>query len=187
MRNLLVGRRDEARYPYRACLSVFAVLAIVSLASCKCLKHGGEPTTFPADDAQRQADLAALPHGSGSLEDQLAAEAAARTKDTLTLEGVLQAVANDGVAFGAARQVSGQKMLAVYCATADSFQGLIVTVCEYPSADQAKRGETEANLVANQTAGHQSRVRGKSVLHLVARSDAQQEHIAKVLAAFDSL
>jgi hypothetical protein len=136
---------------------------------------------------QRQADLAALPRSGGSLPDQLAAEAAARPKDTPTLEQVMDASQRAGVAFTTPRQLWGVKQLAIYCAAVDSADGMIVTVCEYPTAEQAARGEKEANLVQGRLPRHQSRVRRKSVLHLVPRSDTPDATVTAVLAAFESL
>lgn len=165
------------------------------MAGCKCAEpKPADPQAVdkkvdvmnPPVDVQRQADLAALPQTGGSLVDQLAAEAAARPKDTGTLEAVMAAVAKDGVTFGPTRQAWAQKQLALYCASADSTDGVLVTVCEYPSAEQAGRGEKESNIVQGKLPMHQSVVRKKSVLHVVPRSDAPPETVKKILAAFDA-
>lgn len=140
----------------------------------------------PSDAAQLEADLAALPHAGGSLVDQLAAEASARTPGTPTLEAVITAVTAQGVTFNAPRQAFAQKQYAVYCATADSTDGLVATVCEYPGEAQALRGEKAANVVQGQLARHQSMVRGRSVMHLVPRSDTPDDTVKKVLSAFES-
>jgi hypothetical protein len=173
-----MGRRDAARYSKEGWRSVCVVLSIVGFTGCKCAESN------PA--VQRTEDLAQLPQGSGSLQDQLAAEAAGRPTGTPTLEALTGAL-KQTISFGALRQVYGQKMLASYCASVDSADGLLVTICEYPSPEQAKRGETESNLLFSKLAGHQSRVSKKSVLHLVARSDTPPEHVAKVLSTFDGL
>ena len=136
---------------------------------------------------QRQEDLARLPTGGGSLDDQLLAEASARPGDTATLEALIASLTKEGVSFTAPKQGFGKKLLAVYCATADSNDGMIITVCEYPSPEQAKRGEAVAGVIGAQTSGYQSRVSKKSVLMVVARSDAPPEHVAKVLSTFDGL
>lgn len=175
-----MGPRVAARYPNRVGASVWCLVAIVGLSGCKC----AEPNKPDAGDVQREADLSVLPQAGGSLQDQLAAEAAARTKDTPTLEGVIERAA--GVPFAAPRQSYGRKLLAIYCASVDSLDGLIVTVCEYPTPEQAKRGEAEANLLNAKLPGHQSRVRKKSVLHVVARSDTPATSVEKVLGAFDA-
>lgn len=148
--------------------------ALTVAGSCKCAKPG----------EQREADLARLPRATGSLQDQLAAEAAARTSGTPTLEAVMSA---SGVTFNAPRQVLGQKQLATYCAAADSMSGMIVTVCEYPDPEQAARGEAEAKLVGDKLAGFQSRRLRRSVLQVVARSDTPPEQVSKVLGAFEAL
>lgn len=150
------------------------IAAFLLLAGCKC-----------AD--QREQDLAKLPRASGTLQDQLAAEAAARPPDTATLEALTASLTKEGITFNAARQGYGRKLLATYCASADSTNGMIVTICEYPSPEQAARGEAEAKVLGAQLAGFQSRVRKKSVLQVVARSDTPPEQVAKVLSIFDGL
>ena len=129
---------------------------------------------------------AALPQGVG-LEGQLAAEAAARSSeaDTIRIEQVLGSLADAGVGFGAPRQVMGRNYLALYCATAEGSAGELLTVCEYPSAEAAVNGERETNVMASKLTGHVSRVRKKSVLHLVRPSTTPQGTVDKILAAFD--
>jgi hypothetical protein len=162
---------------------------LTAFSGCKCAEPQSvapqvvEKKVDVAVDAQRQADLDALPKSGGSLPDQLAAEAAARPKDTATLEGVM---AGSGVAFRAPRQLWGVKQLAIYCASADTNDGMIVSVCEYPTPEQAARGEKEANLVQGQLPLHQSKVHKKSVLHVVPRSDTPPETLKKVLDAFEA-
>ncbi|MFO0601438.1 MAG: hypothetical protein U0228_39420 [Myxococcaceae bacterium] len=161
----------------------------MSFSACKSSSStdSGTAAAAPTEAQVLEADLAALPHAGGSLVDQLAAELAARPKGTPTLEGVLAAVAPQGVSFNAPRQVFGQKQYALYCASADSVDGLVLTVCEYPGEAQAARGEKAANVVQGQLARHQSRVRRQSVLHVVPRSDTPEDTVKKVLGAFESL
>ena len=156
-----------------------AALLLVGGCTCSSSKESAE--------AQRAADLAKLPKGGGSLQDQLAAEAAARPRDTASLEALTTALTKEGITFNAPRQLYGQKLLAVYCSAADSTNGLIVTVCEYPDAEQAARGLAEANLIGAKLSGYQSKVSKKSVLQVVARSDTPPEHVAKVLGIFEAL
>lgn len=156
------------------------------MGGCKCSEPKAIETPPPvvnAVDAQRQADLDALPRAAGALPDQLAAEAAARPSGTPTLESVMAA---SGVSFGPPRQIWGVKQLAIYCAGADSTDGMIVTVCEYPSEAQAGRGEKEANIIQGKLPLHQSRVHKKSVLHVVPRSDTPAESVKKVIDAFEA-
>ncbi|MFT3713605.1 MAG: hypothetical protein QM817_38600 [Archangium sp.] len=156
------------------------------MGGCKCAESKPiEPPPKVPDvvDAQRQADLDALPKAGGSLPDQLAAEAAARPAGTPTLEKVIEV---SGVPFGAPRQLWGVKQLAIYCASADSADGMIVSVCEYPSEAQAGRGEKEANIIQSKLPLHQSRVHKKSVLHVVPRSDTPAESVKKVIDAFEA-
>ena len=157
-------------------------------SGCTC-----RPPSVPAVDAgsvaelQRAADLALLPQAAGDFTAQQAAEALARTNDTPSLEGVIAGATKNGVRFNAPHQIYGRKLLALYCATVDSLDGAIVTVCEYPSPDQAKRGETEMKIIGSTMPGFQSAVRKKSVLQLVTRSDTPPGTIEQIRAAFDSL
>ena len=173
----MTGRRDAAGYSKQVGGSVFAIVAFLSIAGCKC--------SNPA--AQRQEDLARLPQGAGSLQDQLAAEAAGRTGDTGTLEALVASLAKEGITFNAPRQGFGKKLLAIYCGSADATDGMIVTICEYPSPEQARRGADEASSMGAQMMGYQSRVKKKSVLQLVVPSTTPPEHVAKVLSTFDAL
>jgi hypothetical protein len=118
--------------------------------------------------------------------EQLAAEAGARSKDpeTIAIETV---VTKSGVAFDAPQQVVGRTVLAAYCATARSNDGLTVTVCEFPSIEQAVRGAAELTAVRGKLSGWQARQRKKSTLEVVARSDATKESVDAVLRAFDAL
>lgn len=128
-----------------------------------------------------------MPQAAGSLQDQLAAEAASRPAETPTVDALVASLTREGIAFGALRQVYGKKLLATYCGSVDSTDGMIITVCEYPSADQATRGEAEGKLFGALTPGFQSRVKKKSVLMLVSRSTTPPENVAKVLSTFDGL
>jgi hypothetical protein len=168
------GQWDAARYSKEGGRSVFVIVAFLLFGGCKC-----------AD--KREEDLARLPRASGTLQDQLAAEAAARPADTGTLEALTASLAKEGITFNAPRQGFGRKLLATYCASADSTSGMIVTVCEYPSPEQASRGEAEAKIIGAQLAGFQSRTSKKSVLQIVARSDTPPEQVAKVLSIFEGL
>jgi hypothetical protein len=181
MRNLPEGRRDAARYSKLGRVSVFTFLGLLTLSGCKC----AEPKPNP--EQLKQEDLARLPNGSGSLADQFAAEAAARPGETATLEALIASLTKEGQSFSAPKQGLGKKLFAIYCASADSTDGMIVTVCEYPSNDQARRGEAEARVMGSAMGGYQSRVSKKSVLQLVARSDTPPEHVAKVISTFDGL
>ncbi len=129
-----------------------------------------------------------MPQG-GSLQGQLVAESAARLHDpeTPTLEALEAAVAPDHITFNATQQLMGTKHLALYCARAVSSNSVSVSICEYPSIDQAKRGETESNIVMNQVAGHTSIVHKKSVMHLVAPTTAPAPEVEKIKAAFNAL
>ena len=173
----MTGRKAATRYSKQVGSSVFVIVVFLTVTGCKCAD--------PA--AQRQEDLARLPQGAASLQDQLVAEAAARPGATGTLEALMASLTKDGVTFNATRQGFGKKLRALYCASADSTDGMIVTVCEYPSPEQARRGELESKTLGAMVAGFQSRVSKKSVLQLVIRSDTPPEHASKVLSTFDRL
>lgn len=91
-----------------------------------------------------------------------------------------------GVKLTPTRQVFGRKHLATYCATAET-TGIVVIVCEYPSEEQAKRGELESNTMYNLMTGHVSKVHRNAVLHIVARTDAPAEQVATIQGVFRSL
>jgi hypothetical protein len=179
-----MGGREcgPARYSGRRALSVFFGIC-VAVAGCK----RDAPVTADTKE-QHERDLAALPQAA-SVEGPLAAESSARLKDseTVTLEALTAALTAQGLSFGEARQLMARPQLALYCARADSTSGLDVTVCEYPSAGQAERGEKEGNAVLDKVAGHSSHRQKKSVLHLVTRSDAPATEWQKVVAAFEAL
>ncbi len=173
-----MGRRDAARYSKQGWGSVFLALTFLILGGCKCTE---------SKDKQREEDLARLPKPSGTLQDQFAAELAARPGGTGTLEGLIEGLTKEGITFNAPRQPFARKQLALYCNSVDSTDGMIMTVCEYPSPEQAKRGQAESEQLGKLTAGYQSRVSKKSVLQLISRSDTPPEHVAKVLRIFDGL
>jgi hypothetical protein len=186
MRLLQVGLWVRAnRNPNRVCSLVFALLSLTLLAGCKPSESKDAGPPFLAADAQRQADLAALPQVAGSLQEAMAAEVSARPRDTSTLEGIIEGVGKE-VSFAAPRQLYGRKLLALYCGSVDSLDGLIITVCEYAGEAQARRGQVEGNTVNSMLPGHQSRVHKKSVLFLVSRSDTPADSVAKVLSAFEA-
>lgn len=118
--------------------------------------------------------------------EQLSAESGARSRDadTIAIETV---VTKSGVAFEAPQQVLGRTVLAQYCATARSNDGLLITVCEFPSVEQAVRGAAEVTALRGKLSGWQSKQRKKSTLEVVARSDAKKESVDAVLSAFDAL
>ncbi len=126
---------------------------------------------------------------AGTLDGQLAAEAAARLNDaeTVTLERLTAALEPQGVALGPPKQGMAKKHLALYCATADGSEGIIVTVCEYSTAEAAANGDRESSALTSKIAGHVSRVHGKSVLHLVRPSTVSEATVEKVLATFSAL
>lgn len=158
------------------------------LSGCTCSAPKPEDAGVPAPvaDTTRAEDLSRLPQAGGSLDDQLKAEAAARTAGAPSLEGLIAALLPQGVKLTPTRQVYGRKHLATYCASAET-DGIVVIVCEYPSEDQAKRGETESNLMFNQMSGHVSKVHKNAVLHVVARSDAPVEQVSKIQGTFRTL
>ncbi|MGV3624075.1 MAG: hypothetical protein ACO1OB_24875 [Archangium sp.] len=137
-------------------------------------------------NAVRDGDLARLPQAGGSLDEQLKAEAAARTPGSPSLEGLIAAAMPKGVTLAPTRQVYGRKHLATYCASGET-TGIVVIVCEYPGEEQAKRGELESNVMFNQMTGHVSKVHKNAVLHIVARTDAPAEQVATIQGVFRSL
>ncbi len=176
-----MGRRDAASYSKQGRRSVLIFVAFLTVGGCKCADPKAEA------DALRARDLESLPHASGSLQDQLAAEAAGRPEGTATIEALQESLTRQGISFGGRRQGFAKKLLASYCGSVDSLDGMILTICEYPTPEQARRGQTETDIMGKVIAGYQSRVSKKSVLQLVARSTTAPENVAKVLSTFDAL
>jgi len=157
-----------------------AVIVGSPLAACQC-KSASERAV-----EERNHDLSQLPQGVGGVMEQLAAEAAARRKEaeTISIEAVLE---RSKVPSTPPHQVLGRTLLAHYCASAESSDGFTVTVCEYPSVEQATHGAAEAKLVHGAVSGWQAKARKKSLLEVVARSDAKPQSVQAVLTAFDEL
>ena len=127
-----------------------------------------------------------MPQAGGSLDDQLKAEADARTPGSPSIERLVPALLPKGVTLTPTRQVFGRKHLATYCGTAET-KGIVVIVCEYPNEAQAQRGELESNLMFDQMSGHVSKVHKNAVLHVMARSDAPVEQVAAIQGMFRTL
>lgn len=158
------------------------IFAAIFLAACR--KEEQPPAPPPAAKPDFRAGL---PQGL-TLDAQLAAEAAARSSDpdTITLERLSSALSDAGIGLGSVRQVMAKHQVAIFCATGEAADGVNVTVCEYPSPEAAVNGEREANVFASKVAGHLSRVRKKSVLHLIKKSTTPDATVEKILAAFDA-
>ena len=140
------------------------------------------PTAAPAKDFR-----AGLPQ-AGTLDAQLAAEAAARQADadTISIEKLIAGLSDAGIPVVGVHQLMGRNQLAIYCAMGDTTDGAVITVCEYPSTEAAVNGEKEANRMTSQVAGHSSHVRKKSVLHLIKKSTTPETTVQQILAAFEA-
>jgi len=162
---------------------VAVLFAISAGFSCK----KSEPSPPPEPPAATKDFTAGLPAQAPTLDGQLAAEAAARRNDadTIRIEDVIGSLGDGGIAFGTVRQVMARKQLAIYCGTAEGPDGVVLSVCEYPSTEAAVNGEREANLLGAKVAGHVSRAHKKSVLHLIKKSTTPDETVQKILAAFN--
>lgn len=161
---------------------------MASFSACTCSKtKESEANPTGSAEAQKTADLALLPSAGGSVEDQLAAEKAARPSGTPRLEDLTTALSKSGVTVTQSQQALGRKLLAIYCASAHLSDGLILTVCEYPTAAQAGRGKAELDAIARAMPMAQTRQHKQSVLQLVKRSDTPQADVDAALEAFDSL
>jgi hypothetical protein len=117
--------------------SVWICVAIVFFWGCK------EKPRSEANPPQKQAvvvDYAAQLPVAGNLAEQLTVEAAARPKDAVKVETVLEALAKADIPVGNTRQFIGRTVFATYCFGGASAKSTTVTVCEYASADAAKAG-----------------------------------------------
>lgn len=177
---------SNPRAPFVAPLWI-AAFALQLAGGCQCKQTIAAPAApGPAVNEQRNQDLAALRPPIGGIPEQLQGEVDSRLKDaeTVTIEQVVEA---SKVPFESRQQVLGRTVLALFCGTATSPDGFTLTVCEYPTVDQASRGAAEIAAVRGKMSGWQSKAKKKSVLEVVARSDAKKESVDAVLAAFDRL
>jgi hypothetical protein len=184
MKGLPVFSNPRAPFVAPYWIAVFA-LGLAGGCQCKQPLADAKPVA-PVVNEQRNRDLAALRPPLGGIPDQLQAEADSRLKDaeTITIEQVVEA---SKVTFESRQQVLGRTVLALFCGTATSPDGFTVTVCEFPTLDQATRGAAEIAALHSKMSGWQSKAKKKSVLEIVARSDAKKESVDAVLAAFDRL
>lgn len=159
------------------------VFFLIFAGGCRKEEKPAAPAPAPAVKDFR----AGLPPQAGTLDAQLANEAAARVNDadTITIEEVIGSLADGGLAFTGMRQAMARKQLAIYCASADGPDGVVLSVCEYPSAEAALNGQREVDAFGSKVAGHVSRVRKKSVLHLIKKSTTPDTTVQQIFAAFD--
>ncbi len=83
--------------------------------------------------------LAPLPV-AGNLAEQLTVEAAARSKDGIKVEAVIEALAKAEIVLGNTKQFIGRTVLATYCFGGSTAKGMSVTICEYSSPEAARAG-----------------------------------------------
>ena len=135
----------------RLALTLALVLA-PSLAACKndspSAGSGFASATPPVPGPHEPAAVApgpAAPAGSGPVEKifaQMEKEKTSRTGAKPTVEEVLAAIGKAGVTFDESKQVVAKTAGARYCVLSqDDKSGLKVVVCEYSSAEEAKRLE----------------------------------------------
>jgi hypothetical protein len=151
------------------------------MTSNGCRKQAAPAMTAQRDaglsaEAQRDADLAALPRGA-SLPDQLAAESAARPRNGLTIEQVVQHAADAGLTLVQSPAL-GRSYRAVFCGQASAAGALQAVVCEYADESRAARGTNELTAVFTRMPGGSVSQVGPSALVLVFVSP-DGERVAK--------
>lgn len=114
-----------------------ALLALGCSDETATAKQAVVATSEASDDTAPAAARAPEPT---SLRARLAAEAATRPTGTPTVEEVLAALESAGVSVPERRQFLAATVAARYCAGGRTAKGLAVSVCEYESAEAAKRG-----------------------------------------------
>lgn len=152
-------------------------LAVFLAASCK--KESKVQAVAKASSAP-----AALPPG-GDLMGQLAAEAAARPPNTTTVERIVEALGQQGIALGAFQQSIGRTHGAAYCANVRT-PDLYVFICEYPDLARLEAGRALTEQIFKQVPDHSySTSQSTSVLvqALTAAGKAQAASVSTIVTA----
>lgn len=113
-------------------------LATVFLWSCK------DKPKVP-DNPQRPAVVAAVDPAAGlpvagNIAEQLQVESAARSKDGLKVEAVVEALGKADVPISNTMQYVARTVLATYCFGGVTGKATAVSICEYPTPEAAKAG-----------------------------------------------
>ena len=126
--------------------------AMLFLQGCK---DKPKPDSIPTQKQEVAVDYAAHLPVAGNMAEQLQVEAAARPKEAIKVEAVLDALGKADVAVGSTKQFIGRPVLANYCFGGSTAKGNSVTVCEYASVDAAKAGlehsQKQFGTIANRT------------------------------------
>lgn len=116
---------------------VWICAAAVFLSGCP---EKTKPVEVVEQKPAPKADpTAGLPLG-GNLAEQLQLEAAARPKEAITAEAVLDALVKAEIRVDNTRQFIARTVLANYCFGGSTAKATTVTVCEYASVEAAKAG-----------------------------------------------
>ena len=108
--------------------------AMLFLQGCK---DKPKDAAIPAQKQEVAVDYAAQLPVAGNMAEQLQVEAAARPKDAIKVEAVLEALGKADVAVGNTKQFIARTVLATYCFGGSTAKGNSVTLCEYASVDAA--------------------------------------------------
>ncbi len=117
----------------RTLTSVWMCAVVLFFGGCK------DKPKPEVTEKKRAAPLAGLPMAA-NIAEQLQGEAAARPKEALRTETVIEALAKAQIALTDNKQFIARTVLANYCFGGTTAQATAVTVCEYSSVEAAKEG-----------------------------------------------
>jgi len=170
-------------------MSVLFAVAIVVVGACGPGRRSTPTPTTPPTPVSAPTAGADPADQYLSLGERLAREAGARPAGAIPAETVAAALAAAGVPLGPIHQVLGRTIGARYCALVRTPAGVVVSICEFASDDEAARGlalsqRTFDRLISGR---HLARNRG-TVLTLTSGApdgtrDAQVQRAAAAFAA----
>jgi len=161
-------------------------VGLLILTGCK-----DKPATPPKIEANQEvkADPAANLPVAGNLAEQLTTEAAARSKDGLKVEAVLDALAKGGVTVTDTRQYIGRTVFATYCFGGITSKVIALTVCEYGTEDAVKSALERSEKLYGVSPLRTMTVNKLTVLSLVRPTDAEEGKVEadKAIQIFSKL
>jgi hypothetical protein len=154
-------------------------LLLVSVLSAAC--HRASPTASPAPAPQPTVDpqVARLPLGA-----RLEREAHSRPTGTPSVEAVMAALSRGGLSLAGQQQVLASTVLASYCTIAVTGKGAVLSVCEYPAEEAARRGLDFSHRTFDRIIpGRQLSLNHKTMLTVTGASADEARAAAAIFAA----
>jgi hypothetical protein len=159
-------------------LGVIATLGLASGLGCS--KKKAAPVASEKAPAAPSAVPPArtIPGGLASLPKRLQEEARSRPDGTPKAEEVFTNFAAAGLALGTPRQYLGATLGASYCAGGRTESGLQVAVCEFPSADAARKGK-ELSLSQFEQVKNREIILNRGTMLTITLTTGHTEHTAQ--------